>query len=156
MTPLQKARHRTNLLELQTLCSENYARLRRLWRAIGDAASLDLDIGKAGSVHLAITATSRYTTDLALVRTGHHPLAGALSMSVRLYHDMRLAEVLHMQTGARTQANNPYPNADMHQPDEKHQWNRFLDEWLKHLDRHGEPAIRHWQYRVAQSVIQAP
>lgn len=152
MTPLQKARYRINLMQLQTRCSENYLRLLRPLRALAHHQTLELDLGPAGRVRLHVIASGRYTSDLYLTRTNPQPFTGTLSMAVRLYHDARLAEVLHMQTGERTQANNSYPNIAMHQPDEKHQWNRFLSEWLRHLDQHGEPDMQHWQFCNLQSV----
>lgn len=58
-------------------------------------------------------------------------------MTVRLYHDARLAEVTAADRFRRVPARHDYPNPAMHQPDEKQQWNRFLAEWLRHLRDHG-------------------
>lgn len=52
------------------------------------------------------------------------------SMIVRLYHDVKLAEVI-MFSGKRLRlASYEYPNETMFMPDEKQQQNKFLAEWL--------------------------
>ncbi|HBX56798.1 MAG TPA: DUF1249 domain-containing protein, partial [Pseudomonas sp.] len=47
-------------------------------------------------------------------------------------HDARMAEVISAQSARRFRSIYPYPNAAMHQPDEKTQLNLFLGEWLSH------------------------
>jgi hypothetical protein len=51
-------------------------------------------------------------------------------MSIRLYHDARLAEVLTTQDIRQVKPRYDYPNIQMHQQDEKQQTNQFLNEWL--------------------------
>lgn len=152
MTPLQKARYRLNLMQLQTQCGENYARLLRLLRACERNGAIDLSLQGAGGVRLCITGSSRYTTDMQLEQRNHHPLQGVTRLGIRLYHDARLAEITEMHPRQRTPARNTYPNAAMHQPDEKHQWNRFLGEWLAHLERHGQPEWQGWRAQVSRSA----
>lgn len=152
MTPLQKARYRLNLAQLQTQCGENYARLLKLKRACDLSGSIELSLEQAGHIHLAITGSSRYTTDMLLEQRSAHPLQGDTRLGIRLYHDARLAEITEMHPRQRTPARNPYPNAAMHQPDEKHQWNRFLGEWLTHLEQHGQPQAHAWRALVSRSA----
>lgn len=52
-------------------------------------------------------------------------------MVIRLYHDARLAEVISTQDIRQVKPRYDYPNTDMHLPDEKHQVNVFLKEWLQ-------------------------
>ena len=58
-------------------------------------------------------------------------------MSVRLYHDAKMAEVLSCQSIVRVQPSYTYPNKKMHQKNEKAQWNKFLGEWLSHCIQTG-------------------
>ena len=51
-------------------------------------------------------------------------------MTVRLYHDARMAELLSSQGITQVKPRYDYPNKYMHQQDEKHQLNQFLNEWL--------------------------
>ena len=53
-------------------------------------------------------------------------------LEVRVYHDARMAEVVGAEHARRFRSVYPYPNVDMHQPDEKSQLNLFLGEWLSH------------------------
>ncbi len=45
---------------------------------------------------------------------------------VRLYHDVRLLEIMSFQQAKNIKISYPYPNHKMHQPDEKLQQQRFL------------------------------
>ena len=51
---------------------------------------------------------------------------------MRAYHDARMAKVIGAENARRFRGIYPYPNAAMHQPDEKTQLNLFLGEWLSH------------------------
>ncbi|KPY06857.1 Uncharacterized protein ALO57_02637 [Pseudomonas coronafaciens pv. oryzae] len=53
-------------------------------------------------------------------------------LDVQVYHIARMAEVIGAEHARRFRGIYPYPNADMHQPDEKAQLNLFLGEWLSH------------------------
>jgi hypothetical protein len=53
-------------------------------------------------------------------------------MTVRTYHDARVAEVLNFQHHSRFQAQYDYPNPRMFHTNEKQQINRFFNEWLDH------------------------
>ncbi len=60
------------------------------------------------------------------------PLVHDMEMTLRIYHDAAMAEVIHFQGQANIQAVNGYPNRKMHQPMEKSAVNLFLREWLRH------------------------
>ena len=60
-------------------------------------------------------------------------------LTVRVYHDAQLAEVVEFAPFRRAQPRYDYPNPRMHQPNEKSQWNHFLGEWLSHCLQHGIP-----------------
>ena len=52
-------------------------------------------------------------------------------MTIRLYHDARMAEVISNQDIRQVKPRYDYPNNKMHLPDEKEQINIFLKEWLQ-------------------------
>ncbi len=90
--------------------------------------------------HLVITEQSKFTTTVSLL-VSLFDLADTYQknpeLSVRIYHDAKVAEVIGAQNQRHFLANNSYPNERMHLPDEKHQLNRFLGELLEHLTRLG-------------------
>lgn len=59
-------------------------------------------------------------------------------MSIRLYHDARMAEVISSQDIHQVKPRYDYPNKRMHQQDEKQQINQFLNEWLHLCLEHGQ------------------
>ena len=54
------------------------------------------------------------------------------SVDVRLYHDAEIAEVIRYQQHRKFNPRYAYPNAKMHQVDEKSKINQFLGELLAH------------------------
>ncbi|WP_087018928.1 DUF1249 domain-containing protein [Thaumasiovibrio subtropicus] len=86
---------------------------------------------------LTILEQTRYTTLIEIEQLS--PLANqpATKLTVRLYHDARVAEVCATQQTTRLKPRYDYPNKGMHQKDEKHQVNQFLNDWLVHCLRHG-------------------
>ncbi|HAA46105.1 MAG: hypothetical protein XD36_0024 [Halomonas sp. 54_146] len=132
----------TDLKSLQGECSANYLRLVRL---VGDMEAgqrrdiaLRGDKTYFGDLHLYIHEQAPYTTMVDVSQTG--PLDAVLEgsrMRVHLYHDVRMAEVTDFQRERHFNGRYRYPNARMHQPDEKLQLNRFLGEWLAHGLAHG-------------------
>lgn len=137
---VRKRRYRVDLAAEQAECAMNYRRLLRLRGASGDDL-LRFDIG--GGLQMQIRALERcpYTTTLEISQTPAHATAAiaalAPRLTVRVYHDARLAEVIGFAPWRRALPHYEYPNAAMHQPDEKAQWNRFLGEWLSHCLQHG-------------------
>ena len=68
-----------------------------------------------------------------------------LNMRIRLYTDVRLAEVVSYQGRARFLPKYETPNPHMYQRDEKRQVNHLLYDWLLYLNRH--------QYRKEEEAI---
>ncbi|MGM0831734.1 DUF1249 domain-containing protein [Halomonas qinghailakensis] len=132
----------TDLKSLQGECSANYMRMIRL---VGDMESgqqrdiaLHGDDQHFGDLHLKILEQAPYTTMVEVTQSG--PLDVVIEgprMRVHLYHDVRMAEVTDFQRERHFSGRYRYPNARMHQPDEKLQLNRFLGEWLAHGLAHG-------------------
>ena len=125
---------------LMRQCEDNYARLMMLMPVLAEQDEWLLGLpGSAGAqrkVSIRVLERCRYTTELKLEMEAGHPLLPEASLTVRLYHDALLAEVVAAAAHARVPARHDYPNRDMHQRDEKHQWNRHLGEWLGHLREH--------------------
>ena len=128
-------------------CDANYLRVNKLFPALVDlaekqTASLWVDVGgNRFEVRLEILECSPYTTLVRLTQHSETPWAHRASLTVRLYHDARSAEVVEYQ-GKRhfLKAVYDYPNVDMRHPDEKAQINRFLGEYLSVCLRHGVAA----------------
>lgn len=140
MNSAAKKRYSVDLSAEMAECEANYARLRRLVDCTGPGRRL----GLGGGQHLQLTVTERapYTTTLTITEDEGALPRLATSLTVRMYHDARLAEVVECASLRRVQPRYDYPNPLMHQPDEKAQWNRFLGEWLSHCLQHGL-AIEH-------------
>lgn len=129
----------TTLSRMPALYEHNY---RQLMTLFPDLLRLQhgctLDIGGHGHLAVEVIKQCRYTTILRLSHgfgIAEH-LLRAVEMSVRLYHDARVAEVIHYQRQGGFKAVNDYPNSKMHQRFEKSQINLFLRDWLQHASRH--------------------
>ncbi len=125
-------------------CDANYLRLSKLFPRLKefDSASMGVDgNGTRLEVRLDVLDRSPYTTLVKLSQRPEVPWNHKASMTIRLYHDARSAEVVEYQ-GRRhfLRAVYDYPNADMRHPDEKAQINRFLGEYLSLCLTHGVAA----------------
>lgn len=123
-------------------CEANYLRLQKLVAGLeqneyrfmvrrGQQEWLEL---------LHIIERSPYTTTLRLKRVAIMPVAQWLhmpSLTVRMYHDAKLAEVLAWEGHKRLRPRYDYPNQAMYQSDEKLQINQFLGECLNLCLSHG-------------------
>ena len=127
---LRKGYH-IDLSDLHAQCEANYPRLMRLSPAYEQESRCVFEAGEV-SVVLEVTARDRYTTDMRLRYQGVLSHLGANScFDLRLYHDARMAEVVHCSTSRRFEARYRYPNPDMLQRDEKFQQNRFAAELME-------------------------
>ncbi|MBU2869669.1 DUF1249 domain-containing protein [Colwellia sp. E2M01] len=133
--------YRPNLVSLMTLCANNYMLLLKVLannKAAGETRQFF--ISDFLSYTVTIKEVTRYTSVISfeqeslklsldnipkVVANGLHP-----RMSIRLYHDARMAEVLATQDIRQVKPRYGYPNSQMHQQDEKQQTNQFLNEWL--------------------------
>lgn len=135
---LLRERYRVDLVELQAACEANYARLMQLLpamrEAVGAQRRVALSLGEhaLGVLALEVLETCPYTSTLSVRQEFSLPWLPVPHMEVRVYHDARMAEVIGAQSARRFRGVYPYPNADMHQPDEKTQLNLFLGVWLSH------------------------
>ena len=124
-------------------CDANYIRLRHLFPDMH--AEDDLAFGiktptEAGaSVLINITERCPFTTMLTVNVSSEndHPFIRWPSLDVRIYHDVRSAEVIRFERHKNFRFRYPTPNENLFQPDEKSQINRFLGELLTHCIEHG-------------------
>lgn len=132
-----KTRYKVNLSQQLAGCEANYLRLCKLMPEEGGSEQWQYAI--AGTEHqwhtrIRVLERSRYTTTVQMkqANVGSHSdeWLREPKLTVRLYHDARMAEVLAWEPHRRIQPRYDYPNRAMYQQDEKAQLNRFLGEWL--------------------------
>ncbi len=139
--PAPRRRYCVDLAAAQAECEANYWRLERLLHAFREEDRC-FAIGAQSQLRIRVRERSPYTTLLEIAQAQTAIAALVPNMSVRVYHDARLAEVVEFAHLRRVFPHYEYPNPGMHQPDEKAQWNRFLGEWLSHCLQHGVPLDR--------------
>lgn len=93
-------------------------------------------------VRIRLEVDERFAYTTSVVVSQQHEQASrwlaAPKLVVRLYHDARVAEVICTRQRRQLAGVYPYPNRQMHQPDEKAQLNAFLGEWLSHCLAQGQ------------------
>lgn len=137
-----RERYKVDLPLQMAECETNYLRLTKL---LADKRTENTDqspntyrfmiaSGQQNWLHvLRITERSPYTTTLELGRTALGESSNWLALpklTLRMYHDAKLAEVLAWEGHKRLRPRYEYPNRSMYYSDEKYQLNRFLGEWL--------------------------
>jgi uncharacterized protein len=129
----RKARYRVDLSALQGVCTANYLGMHKLFPGmrgechrgilLGNGDRLDLQVLESGP-YTSLVAMSQHRQEIALVPPRQ--------CQVRIYHDVRMAEVVAWGDVRKLQGRYHYPNQFMHQEDEKWQMNRFLGEWIQY------------------------
>ena len=127
-----KAKYQPNVSQFLALCGRNYAHILK-WlpedATVGELWKID---GAFGALELNILENTKYTQ---LVEISRHVEQASFvptpKVSVRIYHDAKLAEVLSSQQIFKLQPVYDYPNSCMHHSNEKFQVNAFLEELLK-------------------------
>src|SRR5690606_26168532 len=116
-------------------CEANYYRLLKLVGTLEqDEYRFVIHRARNESLQiLRIIERSRYTTTIQLRQIPLVPMTQWLQMprlTLRMYHDAQLAEVLAWEGHKRLRPRYDYPNSAMYQSDEKLQINQFLGECL--------------------------
>ena len=154
----RRTRYQPNLVSLMTLCANNYFLLLKVQADktqinqqrhffINEQLTYVVTVNEITRYTSLITfeqtaferkAIDKNTTNLDIKKFTHafHP-----RMSIRLYHDARMAEVISSQDIFRIKPRYDYPNKHMHQQDEKQQINQFLNEWLQLCLEHGQVQV---------------
>ncbi len=118
------------------ICGRNYTALQRLLarasRSQGEGPYIWQHQRESVQLRIRVLERTPYTELLELERISDPiPHVTVPKMSIRLYHDARLAEVLSSQQTPRLLPVYDYPNDHMLQPNEKFQVNLFLAELLE-------------------------
>jgi uncharacterized protein len=137
-----KVKYKINLPLQMAECEANFAKLKKLLPVEGCVREFAVSRGLQQSRHkLNVIERSRYTTTLALTQAEERALGSAWlkmpRLTVRMYHDAKVAEVLAWEGHKRLRPRYEYPNQSMYQCDEKLQINQFLGEWLSVCLSHG-------------------
>lgn len=150
MKAIARERYRVDLCELQACCEANYQRLQRLLPDMRGVSPRPRRVALSHGEQLVavlvieVLENCPYTTSLRVRQEQHPAWLPAPQLEVRAYHDARMAEVVGAARSRSFLGRYPYPNAAMHQPDEKTQLNLFLGEWLGHCQALGhelEPVL---------------
>lgn len=115
----------------------NYVHLLPFMPLSGDVGSSSIYDIQGKEFQIDIVESTRYTTLLGIFQRGDEPNYLKARLTVRMYHDARLAEVCSSQQISRIKPRYDYPNPRMHQCDEKHQINAFLHDWLAYCLQNG-------------------
>ena len=135
-------RYIQSLPKYLTLCEHNYLRLLKLLppeRTVGNSREV-----KLGSSEFAtkVDGSAKYTMDISIKQlSGKLKGIAPLYLTVRLYHDAKVAEIIHHDYHQRIKPSYGYPNPKMHQKDEKYQLNAFLYDWLVACVEHGQATL---------------
>ncbi|OEY66603.1 DUF1249 domain-containing protein [Marinobacter sp. X15-166B] len=148
-----------DLRRLGALCDSNYQRIARLrlLETPGLTVSefeLYRETEYFGRVQIQLLQKARYTETLLLEQThnGGRWLNNP-QMTVRVYHDANMAEVISCYRDRHIAAVNNYPNRFMHHPDEKMQINSFLADWLDFCLRYGHAPLSQSAWSAGDEVL---
>ncbi|MCV2401484.1 DUF1249 domain-containing protein [Marinomonas sp. C2222] len=143
MTQKSSKNYVPDLVSLQMLGELNYRRLGKLMRGQENQTVWHFSVHSAGDQESRLSLTqgevSRFTSELHLEfgpETEKELLfTTTLSMTIRLYHDVKLAEITdgHRQYSGSY----PYPNDAMLHRDEKFRLNQQLADLLELCLKHG-------------------
>src|SRR5690606_28435223 len=98
----------------------------------------------ASQLNITILERAPYTTTLELAQSFGEAVSELMQgprLTVFMYHDATMAEVVAWEKHRRLQARYDYPNRKMYHADEKAQLNRFLGDWLSLCQTEGHVAM---------------
>ncbi len=133
---IQKPYH-VDLQELMRVYETNYAKLNALIPSTPRKDDVRCYQAAAMMYQLQVEEVTKYTTLVTICQSDEFSVFPLPTMSVRLYHDARVAEVCKADQLHQVRAKYEYPNYKMAQKDEKAQLNRFLGDWLTFCLKHG-------------------
>lgn len=167
---MNKKRYVTNLKELHSMAERNYAGLLRLLpeQVLPNAASplrqgtepeeplWRIQVGEKLDFEVSLGLQAPYTTDIIVRQLSETIQLGKATVSehqfhqiefaVRLYHDVRMAEITDYQGASQLTALGPGKLSKRGtKPDEKRQLGGLLADWVKLCIHHGRSALV-WEY----------
>ncbi|WP_139683814.1 DUF1249 family protein [Vibrio tasmaniensis] len=125
-----KKPYHVDLAELMRVYETNYAKLNALLPVGHEVGDVRCYQAVNMVYQLTVNEVTKYTTLIDICQSDEMPVFPLPKMSVRLYHDARVAEVCASGDFSRVKAKYDYPNTKLLQKDEKFQLNKFLGEWL--------------------------
>ena len=125
-----KKPYHVDLAELMRVYETNYAKLNALLPVGHEVGDVRCYQAVNMVYQLTVNEVTKYTTLIDICQSDAMPMFPLPKMSVRLYHDARVAEVCASGDFSRVKAKYDYPNTKLLQKDEKFQLNKFLGEWL--------------------------
>lgn len=132
-----KKPYHVDLSDLMRTYETNYAKLNALLPHRAKVGDVRCYQAANMTYQIQVGEVTKYTTLVDICQSDDIPVFPLPKMSVRLYHDARVAEVCECEHLKRVNARYEYPNDKMVQQDEKVQLNRFLGDWLSFCLRHG-------------------
>lgn len=146
---MKPRRYVPDLKRFGALCDGNYMRLHRLRKLeAGGQPVCEFELRRQdqylGRVRIQVLQVAKFTETLLLEQI--HNAGRWLNnpqLTVRVYHDATMAEVISCYRDRQIAAVNDYPNRFMHHPDEKVQVNSFLADWLDYCLRFGHLPMEH-------------
>ncbi|WP_408068608.1 DUF1249 family protein [Vibrio ulleungensis] len=129
--------YHVDLAALMRLYETNYAKLNALISVNPEVDDVRTYQVNHSVYQITVLEVTRYTTLVNVAQCEQVPIFPLPNMTVRLYHDARVAEVFASDKISRIHARYDYPNPDMRQKDEKFQLNQFLGEWLTYCLKQG-------------------
>ena len=125
-----KKPYHVDLAELMRVYETNYAKLNALLPVGHEVGDVRCYQAVNMVYQLTVNEVTKYTTLIDICQSDAMPVFPLPKMSVRLYHEARVAEVCASGDFSRVKAKYDYPNTKLLQKDEKFQLNKFLGEWL--------------------------
>jgi uncharacterized protein YqiB (DUF1249 family) len=146
---MKPRRYVPDLRRFGALCDGNYMRLHRLRKLEADGVPVsEFELRRQdqylGRVRIQVLQVAKFTETLLLEQI--HNAGRWLNnpqLTVRVYHDAAMAEVISCYRDRQIAPVNDYPNRFMHHPDEKVQVNSFLADWLDYCLRFGHLPMEH-------------
>lgn len=127
-----KQKYQPNVTAFLDLCGRNYVHIMTCLPNLTEIGKRWAINGIFGHLTVTLLENTPYTQLIELSRfTTDCDLVPVPKITVRLYHDAKLAEVLTVQQISQFKPVYDYPNLCMYQRDEKYQINAFLEELLK-------------------------
>ncbi|NRA60755.1 MAG: DUF1249 domain-containing protein [Psychrobium sp.] len=137
-----KPKYQPDLLALHRNCANNYMMLLKLVPSLESQDYFFYHLDDA-CYQIHVIEKTQYTSVVSIetiasnVNVTESVNALTPQIKVRLYHDAQMAEVLASRQIRYFKSRYDYPNRLMQQPDEKHQINQYLGQWLRHCCHDG-------------------
>lgn len=141
----KKTKYQPNISRFLALCGRNYVNILRWlpnrlpkghrWQVVGECGQLNVHIVEdtpyTQVIKISRDIDSKKPFSTHPIQVGTVNLLSTPYVSVRIFHDAQLAEVLTSQQISQLRPVYDYPNVEMHHEDEKYRVNAFLEELLK-------------------------